>query len=73
LDTAAIRGELEALPGRSITKPESILFLDEIQATPAAMPVLRYLYEDLPDLPITAERDGQDVINEYGAVEIPNS
>ncbi|MGD8836658.1 MAG: AAA family ATPase, partial [Desulfobacteraceae bacterium] len=54
LDTAAIRGELEALLGRSITKPGSILFLDEIQATPAAMPALRYLYEDLPDLPIMA-------------------
>jgi hypothetical protein len=50
LDTTAIRGELEALLGRSITKPGSILFLDEIQATPA----LRYLYEDLPDLPIMA-------------------
>jgi predicted AAA+ superfamily ATPase len=54
LDTTAIRGKIEALPGRSITKPGSILFLDEIQATPAAMPALRYLYEDFPDLPIMA-------------------
>lgn len=54
LDTTAIRGELEALSGRSITKRGGILFLDEIQATPSAMPALRYLYEDLPDVPIIA-------------------
>lgn len=51
---AAIRGELEALVGRSIAKPGSILFLDEIQATPSALPALRYLYEDLPDVPVIA-------------------
>ncbi len=54
LDTAAIRGELEALAGRSITEHGSLLFLDEIQATPSALPVLRYLYEDLPDIPVIA-------------------
>lgn len=52
LDTDAIRGELEALAGRSITGSKSILFLDEIQATPSAIPALRYLYEDLPDIPV---------------------
>jgi len=54
LDTAAIRGELEALVGRSITESKSILFLDEIQATPSAIPALRYLYEDFPDIPVIA-------------------
>jgi len=54
LDITAIRGELEALLGRSITKSGSILFLDEIQATPSALPALRYLYEDLPDVPVIA-------------------
>jgi predicted AAA+ superfamily ATPase len=54
LDIAVIRGELEALLGRSITEPGSILFLDEIQATPYALPALRYLYEDLPDIPVIA-------------------
>jgi predicted AAA+ superfamily ATPase len=54
LDITAIRSELEALVGRSITEPGSILFLDEIQATPSAIPALRYLYEDLPDIPIIA-------------------
>jgi predicted AAA+ superfamily ATPase len=54
LDITAIRGELEALVGRSITKPGSILFLDEIQATPSALPALRYIYEDFPDIPVIA-------------------
>jgi predicted AAA+ superfamily ATPase len=54
LDIAAIRGELEALVGRSITAPGSILFLDEIQATPSVLPALRYLYEDLPGIPVIA-------------------
>lgn len=54
LDTAVIRDELEALLGRSITKPGSVLFLDEIQATPTAIQMLRYFYEDLPDLPVVA-------------------
>ncbi|MCG2753953.1 MAG: AAA family ATPase, partial [Desulfobacteraceae bacterium] len=50
LDIAVIRGELEALVGRSITEQGSLLFLDEIQATPSAIQALRYLYEDLPDI-----------------------
>ncbi|MBU4462558.1 MAG: AAA family ATPase, partial [Proteobacteria bacterium] len=54
LDIAVIRGELEALVGRSITEPGSLLFLDEIQATPSAIQALRYLYEDLPDIPVIA-------------------
>ena len=49
LDISVIRGELEALVGRSITEPGSLLFLDEIQATPSAIQALRYFYEDLPD------------------------
>ena len=54
LDMTTIRGELEALVGRSVTTPGSLLFLDEIQATPSALPALRYLYEDFPDIPIIA-------------------
>ena len=34
--------------------PRSILFLDEIQAAPAAFPALRYFLEDRPDLPVVA-------------------
>ncbi|MBN2333904.1 MAG: ATP-binding protein [Deltaproteobacteria bacterium] len=54
LDVAAIRGELEALTGRALTEPGSLLFLDEIQATPSALQALRYFYEDLPDVPVIA-------------------
>jgi len=38
----------------SIRNERSLLFLDEIQATPAAIPFLRYLYEDLPELAVIA-------------------
>ncbi len=41
--------------GRSIPSEkgnQSILFLDEIQATPAAIACLRYFYEEFPDLPV---------------------
>lgn len=54
LDVKRIRSELDALAGRSITAPQSLLFLDEIQAVPSALQALRYLYEDLPDLPVVA-------------------
>lgn len=54
LDTSLIRAELEALAGRSITSPQSLLFLDEIQATPSALQALRYLHEDLPGVPVVA-------------------
>lgn len=52
LDTSIIRAELEAIVGRSICAPDSLLFLDELQATPHAIPALRYLREDLPTVPI---------------------
>ena len=54
LDIAVIRGELEALVGGSITTPGSLLFLDEIQATPSALQALRYFYEDLPEVVVVA-------------------
>lgn len=52
LDTFHIIHEIEALIGSNIQKPNSILFLDEIQATPHALHALRYLYEEKPELPI---------------------
>ena len=53
-DTSLILGELEALSGKSIRAENSILFLDEIQATPYALQALRYFFEDMPDLPVIA-------------------
>lgn len=54
LDMNVIRPELEALVGRSIVLSDSLLFLDEIQATPHALQALRYIYEDLPGVPVMA-------------------
>ena len=52
LDTARILRELETLGGTRLER--AILFLDEVQATPHALPALRYLYEDWPELPVVA-------------------
>ncbi len=52
LDIETIVKELEAVIGRNILKPDSLIFLDEIQATPHALQALRYFYEDKPDLPV---------------------
>ena len=50
LDVETIIRELEAVTGKNIQAPGSILFLDEIQATPHALQALRYFYEEKPDL-----------------------
>ncbi len=52
LDTGRILRELETLAGTRLE--QAILFLDEVQSTPHALPALRYLYEDRPDLPVVA-------------------
>lgn len=52
LDLNVIIRELEALIGRNIQTPGSILFMDEIQATPHAIQSLRYFYENRPEMPI---------------------
>lgn len=53
LDVKAILLELEAI-GRVPPGPRTLLFLDEIQATPSAIAALRYLHEERPDLPVIA-------------------
>ncbi|MEW6427345.1 MAG: AAA family ATPase [Thermodesulfobacteriota bacterium] len=53
-NTEQICRELEALLGRDVRKEGSLLFLDEIQATPHALMALRYFLEDLPNLPVIA-------------------
>ena len=54
LDLTRIRLELEGLLDQPLLTPGSILFLDEIQATPHALPALRYFFEDHPELPVIA-------------------
>ena len=53
-DVKQIVRELEGLLGRNILKSGSLLFLDEVQATPHALAALRYFYEELPELPVIA-------------------
>jgi len=54
LEIGHIIKELDAIIGANIQKPGSLLFLDEIQATPYALQALRYFYEDKPLIPVIA-------------------
>ena len=54
LDLGIIIKELSALIGRNIQAPGSLLFLDEIQATPHAIQALRYFYETTPELAVVS-------------------
>jgi uncharacterized protein len=54
-DTDRILRELEGIANSAITsKNPCLLFLDEIQATPAGIAALRYFHEKLPWLPVIA-------------------
>lgn len=53
-DPASLVNILEALPNINAISPDSLLFLDEIQAVPEAIPALRYFYEDMSQLPVIA-------------------
>jgi predicted AAA+ superfamily ATPase len=46
--------QLELATGQSIRPPDTLLFLDEIQACPRAIMALRYFYEELPELHVIA-------------------
>lgn len=46
--------ELELECGKEIVPGKTLLFLDEIQACPNAIELLRYFYEDLPELHVIA-------------------
>jgi predicted AAA+ superfamily ATPase len=53
MDPEHILRDIEALPRvGAVIAPNAILFLDEIQATPAAIAALRYFYEERKDLPV---------------------
>ena len=53
-DPASLLNLLEALPGINSITDDSLLFLDEIQAIPEAIPALRYFYEEMRQLPLVA-------------------
>ena len=54
LDVDALLRELGVLSGEPIRTDRSLLFLDEIQATPHALQALRYFYEERQELPVLA-------------------
>lgn len=54
LNVQKIMREIEGLTGKNALKPDSLLFLDEIQAAPFALQALRYFYEEYPQLPVIA-------------------
>jgi hypothetical protein len=53
-DPAQIQTVVGLLSGEKIVPGKTLLFLDEIQAAPAALSALRYLYEEAPDLHVLA-------------------
>ncbi len=44
--------QIEFLPNMGNISNDTLLFLDEIQAVPEAIPALRYFYEDMPEFPV---------------------
>ena len=55
LNISEILNEISLITGKPLnTNSGDILFLDEIQATPSAIPALRYLYEEKPQLHVIA-------------------
>ncbi|OGR10265.1 MAG: AAA+ family ATPase [Desulfobacula sp. GWF2_41_7] len=54
LDMESALREIEALSKIPVSAPNTILFLDEIQATPHALQLLRYFFEEKKELPVIA-------------------
>lgn len=52
LDVRKIIDEIESLPGKRRIEPNTVLFLDEVQATPTALAALRYFFEERPEIPV---------------------
>ncbi len=53
-DPVQIQTVLKLLTGQKIVPGHTLLFLDEIQAAPAALTALRYFHEEAPDLHVLA-------------------
>ena len=51
-DPEQIIQQIEFLPNMGSIGNDTLLFLDEIQAVPEAIPALRYFYEDMPEFPV---------------------
>ena len=53
-DPRQILQQIEFLPNIKGISKDTLLFLDEIQAVPEAIPALRYFYEDMPDFSVVS-------------------
>lgn len=53
-DPKRLLEELALLKGQAVTPGETLLFLDEVQACPAALAMLRYFFELMPELHVIA-------------------
>ncbi len=53
-DPQSIVNLLDSLSGMAPISSDTLLFMDEIQAIPEAIPALRYFYEDMAELPLLA-------------------
>lgn len=62
---------LEPYLGREITPGRTLLFLDEIQATPQVLSALRYFYEELPELHVVAAGSLLELALEAPAFSVP--
>ncbi len=54
LDPQRILEEIVSITSKKITPGSTLLFFDEIQASPRAIIALRYFYEEMPDLHVVA-------------------
>ena len=62
---------LEIILNKKIIPEKSILFLDEIQAHPEAITVLRYFYEKMPKLPVIAAGSLLEFVLEEHSFSMP--
>ncbi|MEA3467309.1 MAG: AAA family ATPase [Thermodesulfobacteriota bacterium] len=53
-DPGQILQQIEFLPNMQRITDDTLLFLDEIQAVPEAIPALRYFYEDMPEFSVVS-------------------
>jgi uncharacterized protein len=53
-DPIELVNRFESLPSMPLINGNTLLFLDEIQAAPSAIPALRYFYEDMKEIPVLA-------------------
>jgi predicted AAA+ superfamily ATPase len=65
-----IIASLEGIFGKKVST-NSLIFLDEIQATPNAIAAMRYFYEDRPQIPLVAAGSLLEFILGEGLISMP--